>query len=306
MHFRRYSLDLQSFQGLHRSSKFKQTIESCLLCSAAAFSSKERLVGDSIPEDPQHLAEQNVMDAFEALLLEPEMIVSHEQWVTGKQTKGRTECAVLPVHTAKGPSATRHEGNAEVKKNLKTEWGGFFQCIGGVSAQLEENWRLDDEAEATIDVQKRRKSDGDSGAASSSAGLTRSSSSTSLLQEDEVVPRFGRGFGFPTDWERWLGVLVIANRQKDGTVRAKVRCSGEAYWRKTGPDGMIGLLRLIVALMLPEMCEQPYEVWAERAQAMEQHMAENSLSVLQRCGLLSTKRAELLKVWATYMIHLFT
>ena len=228
--------------------------------------------------------EQNLVEAFQALLINPDLGEVSQEEEFNRTPKGRTDCSILQVDRANGLTAIKHDGYVVVKGDLKSQWSGFYQCIGGVALQIEELWRLADEAISDSNPAKRQKSAKTEGSPSCSSN------------ENEVIARSGRGFGLPTDWERWFGVFVVANRQVNGSVNAKVTCSGECYWRRTGPEGMTGLLRVLAALMLPELKDLSDEEWVEKSRALENQMEQNSFEVLKRCGLSTTKRAEYLQV----------
>jgi hypothetical protein len=211
-----------------------------LLLSAAAFSDARRLtVGGWLPESRLASAEQQAINALATLLEEASLAFSHEQQMKGTLIGGRPDVAVIEERD----EWARHRGNAEVKKHLGNEYNGILQCIGSMIAQVEENWSLDDEADAQPG-KIRRASDGETIIVQGEmveAGSSASASSVGM-QEGSMIPREETLFGVLTDSRNWLVLQLHAKQDADGKVQAKVTSSGFFHWRREGTMGLTGLI----------------------------------------------------------------
>lgn len=271
------------------------------LTCAAAFSDKKRLRVDGwSPEDQMAAAEQQTVDGLTNLLEAATLAISHEQQIRGSVTSGRTEAAVIEEKD----EWARHRGCAEVKKSLVNEYNGVAQCIGGMAAQVEENWRFDDEAEERP-VRLRRASDegdtvivqGETVDVPSSSSVPRTSSTSSAaVEEGAAVPRKETVFGVPTDSKNWLVLHMEATRGIDGKVRAKVTSSGSFHWRGDGRMGLSGLIGALTAAMLRGIDPKDETEWIRRAELIKEAMVLHALEALEDSKLGDTKAAKALKV----------
>lgn len=261
-----------------------------------AFSSKRRLTVDAwSPEDPVAAAESKTIDGLKTMIKEAELAVSHEQAVRGGGASGRAEAAVVETE---GGGVQRHRGCGEVKIDLRSEYNGASQCIGGMAAQVAQNWTLDDEADSLPTSQKRNSQEGDEvviggpkTAASSSSGVKRSD-----VEEGKTSPRVSTVFGVFTDLRTWLVLHMVATRAVSGDVTASVTSSGFLRWRAAGKEGSPGLVRALCGVALPDVDATNDDEWKHRAGLLKHAMLAHASTALERCGLGQTGAAAELKV----------